>query len=150
MRHVECIHAVQIKIKVCQLVQAMMARRDDLTFRQEMKFRNKLVDYLCDWIMGSSHHLNLAGSTGTGPLMGPVGGGAIGSAAMIATGGINVCPSAGITSVEHLPASRNLDQACMEAVTTLLASLPLQPEESDRGDIMEAKSQLFAKYVFVH
>ena len=25
-------------------------------------------------------------------------------------------------------------------------SLPLQPEESDRGDLMEAKSQLFLKY----
>lgn len=34
----------------------------------------------------------------------------------------------------------------MEAVATLLHSLPLQPEESDRGDLMEAKSQLFLKY----
>jgi neurofibromin 1 len=29
----------------------------------------------------------------------------------------------------------------MEAVAALLAGLPLQPEESDRGDLMEAKSQ---------
>ena len=35
----------------------------------------------------------------------------------------------------------------MEAVAALLAGLPLQPEESDRGDLMEAKSQLFLKYV---
>ena len=34
----------------------------------------------------------------------------------------------------------------MEAVASLLAGLPLQPEESDRGDLMEAKSQLFLKY----
>jgi len=34
----------------------------------------------------------------------------------------------------------------MEAVASLLHSLPLQPEESDRGDLMEAKSQLFLKY----
>ena len=34
----------------------------------------------------------------------------------------------------------------MEAVAALLAGLPLQPEESDRGDLMEAKSQLFLKY----
>ena len=27
-----------------------------------------------------------------------------------------------------------------------LRCLPLQPEESDRGDLMEAKSQLFLKY----
>jgi neurofibromin 1 len=40
---------------------------------------------------------------------------------------------------------RDLDQACMEAVAALLRGLPLQSEESDRGDLMEAKSQLFLK-----
>jgi neurofibromin 1 len=40
---------------------------------------------------------------------------------------------------------RDLDQSCMEAVAALLRALPLQPEESDRGDLMEAKSQLFLK-----
>lgn len=39
----------------------MMHRRDDLTFRQEMKFRNKLVEYLTDWIMGNSHQVNIQG-----------------------------------------------------------------------------------------
>lgn len=34
----------------------MMKRRDDLAFRQEMKFRNKLVEYLTDWVMGTSQH----------------------------------------------------------------------------------------------
>ena len=33
----------------------------------------------------------------------------------------------------------------MVAVGALLRGLPLQPEESDRGDLMEAKSQLFQK-----
>ena len=42
---------------------------------------------------------------------------------------------------------RVLDQASMEAVAALLAGLPLQLEESDRGDLMEAKSQLFLKLV---
>lgn len=37
----------------------------------------------------------------------------------------------------------------MEAVASLLRGLPLQPEESDRGDLMEAKSQLFLKYIFL-
>lgn len=40
---------------------------------------------------------------------------------------------------------RDLDQASMQGVAALLAGLPLQPEESDRGDLMEAKSQLFLK-----
>lgn len=34
----------------------------------------------------------------------------------------------------------------MEAVGALLRGLPLQSEESDRGDLMEAKSELFLKY----
>ena len=36
-----------------------MSRRDELTFRQEMKFRNKLVEYLTDWIMGNLHRMNI-------------------------------------------------------------------------------------------
>ncbi|CAL1527010.1 unnamed protein product, partial [Lymnaea stagnalis] len=103
------VHAIQIKTKLCQLVEAMMQHRDELTFRQEMKFRNKLVEYLTDWIMGNSHQVNVQG---------------------------DICSM-----------SRDLDQASMEAVAALLAGLPLQPEESDRGDLMEAKSQLFLKYL---
>ncbi|PNF22779.1 hypothetical protein B7P43_G02508, partial [Cryptotermes secundus] len=104
------VRAVHIKTKVCQLVEAMMKRRDDLAFRQEMKFRNKLVEYLTDWVMGTSHQIAPPGS-----------------------GDITVI-------------TRDLDQACMEAVAALLRALPLQPEESDRGDLMDAKSQLFLKY----
>ena len=51
------VHAIHIKTKLCQLVETMMARRDDLAFRQEMKFRNKLVEYLTDWVMGNSHQI---------------------------------------------------------------------------------------------
>ena len=42
--------------------------------------------------------------------------------------------------------TRDLDEACMHAVAALLQGLPLQSEESDRGDLMEAKSTLFLKY----
>lgn len=51
------IYAIRIKTKLCQLVEVMMKRRDDLAFRQEMKFRNKLVEYLTDWVMGTSHQI---------------------------------------------------------------------------------------------
>ncbi|RZF46610.1 hypothetical protein LSTR_LSTR002942 [Laodelphax striatellus] len=111
VRHLDItVHAIHIKTKLCQLVEAMMKRRDDLAFRQEMKFRNKLVEYLTDWVMGSSHQI--------------------------------APPSSGDVSI----ITRDLDQACMEAVAALLRGLPLQPEESDRGDLKEAKSQLFLKY----
>lgn len=58
VRHIDMtVHAVHIKTKLCQLVEVMMKRREDLAFRQEMKFRNKLVEYLTDWVMGTSHQL---------------------------------------------------------------------------------------------
>lgn len=49
------VHSIRIKTNLCQLVESMMKRRDDLAFRQEMKFRNKLVEYLTDWIMDTTH-----------------------------------------------------------------------------------------------
>ena len=42
---------------------------------------------------------------------------------------------------------RELDEAAMTAVAALLYGLPLQSEEADGGDIMEAKSKLFQKYL---
>uniref|UniRef100_W5MBC0 Neurofibromin n=1 Tax=Lepisosteus oculatus TaxID=7918 RepID=W5MBC0_LEPOC len=101
------VHAIQIKTKLCQLVEVMMERRDDLSFCQEMKFRNKMVEYLTDWVMGISNQ-------------------------------------AADEDVKCLT-SRDLDQASMEAVVSLLAGLPLQPEEGDGVELMEAKSQLFLK-----
>ncbi|RWS29482.1 neurofibromin-like protein, partial [Leptotrombidium deliense] len=112
IRHLDSnnIQNIQIKTKFCQLVETMMNRRDDLAFRQEMKFRNKMVEYLTDWVMGNSHQIQPTGAPDMTPLL------------------------------------RDLDQASVQAVAALLRSLPLQPEENDRGDLMEAKSQLFLKY----
>ncbi len=60
VRHLDSsVHIIQMKTKVCQLVEAVMRRREDLLFRQEMKFRNKLVEYLTDWIMGNSHQFSV-------------------------------------------------------------------------------------------
>ena len=63
VRHLDTtVHTLHIKTKLCQLVEVMMQRRDDLAFRQEMKFRNKMVDYLTDWVMGNSHQIAPAGA----------------------------------------------------------------------------------------
>uniref|UniRef100_A0A8D3ARL0 Neurofibromin n=1 Tax=Scophthalmus maximus TaxID=52904 RepID=A0A8D3ARL0_SCOMX len=102
------VHAIQIKTKLCQLVEVMMERRDDLSFCQEMKFRNKMVEYLTDWVMGTSNQ-------------------------------------AADDDIKCL--TRDLDQASMEAVVSLLAGLPLQPEEGDGVELMEAKSQYFTLFM---
>ncbi|XP_021368387.1 neurofibromin-like isoform X2 [Mizuhopecten yessoensis] len=158
VRHLDStVHAIQIKIKLCQLVEAMMVRRDDLTFRQEMKFRNKLVEYLTDWIMGNSHQVNIGDicsmsrkheksisvrSSGIQRYIHPT---QSSSSSQCSTKALSV-PSPTPLFLQTQPVV-DLDQASMEAVAALLAGLPLQPEESDRGDLMEAKSQLFLKYL---
>ncbi|XP_048582480.1 neurofibromin-like isoform X2 [Nematostella vectensis] len=46
--------ALQIKTKLCNLVDVVMGRREELLFHQEMKFRNKLVEYMTDWVLHSA------------------------------------------------------------------------------------------------
>lgn len=64
VRHLDMtVPSINIKTKLCQLVEVMMKRRDDLAFRQEMKFRNKLVEYLTDWVMGTTHPIPVPGGS---------------------------------------------------------------------------------------
>ncbi len=101
VRHLDTtVLAIHIKTRLCLLVETMMKRRDDLSFRQEMKFRNKLVEYLTDWAISNSHQIAPPGS-------------------------------GDVTAL-----TRELDEACMHAVAALLQNLPLQSEESDRGDLV--------------
>lgn len=115
LRHLDSksIGVIQMRIKFCSLITVMMTRREDLSFRQEMKFRNKMIEYVSEWVMGRTHLQQLQEQ----PL-----------------------PSELVSNL------RDLDQAAMQSVAVLLRNLPLQPEENDSGDLMEAKSQLFLKY----
>lgn len=47
---------LQIKCKLCQLIDVVMAKRDELLLHQEVKLRNKLVEYLTDWVLPSAEH----------------------------------------------------------------------------------------------
>ena len=40
---------VRIKIKLCQLIETFMSKKDFLSIRQEIKVRNKLVEILTEW-----------------------------------------------------------------------------------------------------
>ena len=39
------------QVSACLLLIQVMTRREELLFHQEMKFRNKLVEYLTDWVL---------------------------------------------------------------------------------------------------
>lgn len=55
VRHMpDSFRAVNMKIELCELTNKMMGKRKDLFFLSEIKFRNKLVEYLTYWIMASS------------------------------------------------------------------------------------------------
>lgn len=41
--------ALKIKIKMCQLVEVLMSKKDKVTLRQEFKLRNKLLEIIVEW-----------------------------------------------------------------------------------------------------
>lgn len=43
-------YAQHIKTKFCQLCETLMMHREELTFRSQLRLRNRLVDVLTDWV----------------------------------------------------------------------------------------------------
>ncbi len=106
--------------------------------------RNKMVEYLTDWVMGTS---NQAADDDVKCLT---------RYRLCSFIWFIIClvAQSPTTSTFYVLFSccvfmnvscRDLDQASMEAVVSLLAGLPLQPDEGDGVELMEAKSQLFLK-----
>ena len=81
---------------------------------KEMKFRNKLVEYLTDWIMGNSHQLNVQGDIC-----------AISRSVVIPLPPLNTLDSYATSN----PSNRDLHITSMEPVLALLAglSIPITP-----------------------
>lgn len=120
---------VQLRTRFCSLVETIMIRRDELTFRHEIRFRNKMVEYLADWVLGSNTALPT-------------------NSASTNASGLDFNPPPPPPPLPPLPVPLHLelDQAAVQSIGSLLRGLPLQPDESDRADLMEAKSQLFLKH----
>nr|XP_039272479.1 neurofibromin-like [Styela clava] len=45
-----------MRIHLCKMIELMMRQKNNLFFLSEIKFRNRLVEYVTDWIMDSSNH----------------------------------------------------------------------------------------------
>ncbi|KAJ8682950.1 hypothetical protein QAD02_018742 [Eretmocerus hayati] len=59
VRHLDVnVYSIQLRARLAEMISVMIEHRDDLAFRQEMKFRNKLVEYLTDWTMGATVEAN--------------------------------------------------------------------------------------------
>jgi hypothetical protein len=44
--------ALRIKVKLCQLVDVFLSRKDYLSLREDIKFRNKMLETLVEWTSG--------------------------------------------------------------------------------------------------
>ncbi len=61
-----CEHTLTIRIKLCHLIETLMTKSRDLSFRAEVQFRNQVAQVLARWLRGEvyiseniSHEQNL-------------------------------------------------------------------------------------------
>jgi hypothetical protein len=110
--------SLRIKTAMCQLCEVLMSKRDYISLRQEIKFRNQLLEYIVEW---TSDFANKDITQRTAD------------------------DYEAQNRNEKL--QRDLDQACMKAIVKLLAQLPLQPlDMHHEADVSQVKAQLFQKY----
>ncbi|KAL1842978.1 hypothetical protein VTJ49DRAFT_3455 [Mycothermus thermophilus] len=111
---------LRVKIKVCQLVEAVTKRKEQLILRDDVRIRNQLLEYIFSWIArpGSPQH------------------------------GDPVPPPGGLRAEEMMRVQRDLDRACLRSLATLTFRLPLQPGDGGQTDagMSELKSQMFHQY----
>ena len=110
--------SILVKIKVCQLCEVLTRKKELLNLRHDVKIRNALLEILFSWI--------------TRP----------GSPSTENSG------ASGVTRVDEIARlQKELDKACLKALTHLTYRLPLQPVSSDNeietGDL---KMEMFHSY----
>ncbi|KAI7901256.1 uncharacterized protein BX663DRAFT_515416 [Cokeromyces recurvatus] len=109
--------SIKIKIKMCQLVDVLMNKKESVTLRQEFKLRNKLLEIIVEWTSDFSLKPD------------------------------NVSSSSNCESSQLEKLQNDLDLACLKTIVALLHHLPLQPSESVvESDALAIKSRMFYKY----
>ena len=111
-------NSLRVKIKICQLCEAVTRRKEHLNLRDDVRIRNQLLEYIFSWIARPrSPRADGAGY------------------------------SAGSRQDETARVQRDLDKACLKSLAELTFRLPLQPGDgqTDAGT-SELKSQMFHQY----
>ncbi|KAJ3082728.1 Neurofibromin 1, partial [Quaeritorhiza haematococci] len=105
--------ALRIKVKMCQLAEVLVAKKEIVGLRQEIRFRNYMVETFLEW----------------------------NSEFAMKTNDSNLAPEE-VYNSKNQKLHRDLDQACMKAMVSLLVGLPLQPtsDHSGSGHHMSASS----------
>ncbi|KAI8983424.1 hypothetical protein BDB01DRAFT_790689 [Pilobolus umbonatus] len=109
--------SIKIKIKMCQLVEVLMNKKDRITLRQEFKLRNKLLEIIVEWTSEFTLKPNTTNQTSQNE------------------------------KGDLRKLQEDLDLACLKTIVALLHQLPLQPPEPvHESDILAVKSRIFYKY----
>jgi neurofibromin 1 len=110
--------SLRVKIKVCQLVEAVTKRKEQLNLRDDVRNRNQLLEYVFSWIARPRSPRSDANT-----------------------------PYAAGRQDEMTRVQRDLDKACLRSLAKLTLRLPLQPGDgqTDAGT-SELKSQMFHQY----
>lgn len=109
--------SLKVKIKVCQLCEAVTKRKEHLNLRDDVRIRNQLLEYIFGWIARPRSPRTDASGFGT------------------------------VRQDETTRVQRDLDKACLRSLAELTYRLPLQPGDgqTDAGT-SELKSQMFHTY----
>ncbi|KAK2021113.1 GTPase-activator protein for ras-like GTPase [Colletotrichum zoysiae] len=111
-------NTLRVKIKVCQLCEAVTKRKEHLNLRDDVRIRNQLLEYIFGWIARPRSPRLDSTTAGSGGRLD-----------------------------EIVRVQKDLDKACLKSLAELTFRLPLQPGEgqTDAGT-SELKSQMFHTY----
>lgn len=110
-------NVLRVKIKICQLCEAVTQKKELLNLRHDVRIRNQLLEIIFSWIARP-------GSPKADAVL-----------------------SAGSRVDEILRLQKDLDKACLKALADLTYRLPLQPAEGQTdADTSDLKSQMFHTY----
>ncbi len=109
--------SLKVKIKICQLCEAVTKRKEHLNLRDDVRIRNQLLEYIFSWIARPRSSRADASAAAAG------------------------------RQDDASRVQRDLDKACLRSLAELTYRLPLQPGDgqTDVGT-SELKSQMFHTY----
>ena len=112
------LHILRIKIKVCQLCEVVTRKKELLNLRHDVRIRNQLLEIMFGWIARP-------GSPKAD----------------------NAAMADGVHRDDALKLQKDLDKACLKALSDLTFRLPLQPPDGQTdADTSDLKSEMFHTY----
>ncbi|KAG0375555.1 MAG: hypothetical protein J3R72DRAFT_528012 [Linnemannia gamsii] len=112
------LNGLRVKIKMCQLCETLMQKKEYISLRQEIRLRNKMVEVMIEWT--SDFSLPTEMPSYVEDKDDPANNGRL---------------------------YRDLDLACMKSIVSLLYQLPLQPYETTHDtDMTQIRSSIFYRY----